>query len=205
MSHEEHDGGLTDEKGTVVLMATATTDRDLTLVADFINTLDVQSGSDGLRSAEALRGWLVERGLLATAHPVTEAGLGRALALREAIRGIAERNNPGAEVPRDEDPVETLNRIATEARMVLAFDPGGGAHLTSSDEGVDGSLGRILGAVFVSMADGRWERFKACARHACRWVYYDRSRNHSRTWCSMDECGNREKARAFRERRKAGR
>lgn len=178
---------------------------DLELVAGFVNTLDVESGRDELGSAEALRGWLVERGLLAGDSPVTEVDLGRALALRESIRGIAERNNPGAEVSRDEDPVETLNRLADGFRMVLSFDREGGARLIPREEGVDGALGGVLGAVFVSMADGRWERFKACARHACRWAYVDGSRNRSRTWCSMDVCGNREKARAFRERRKAGR
>lgn len=179
------------------------TTTDLDLVAAFVNTRDVESGADELVSTVVLREWLVERDLLPADHPVTEADLARALALRDAVRGLAERNNPGAEVPRDEDPVQTLNRLAADARMVLAFDPEDGAHLTSSDEGVDGALGRILGAVFVSMVDGRWERFKACARHSCRWVYYDRSRNRSRTWCSMEVCGNREKARAFRERRKA--
>lgn len=185
-------------------MVKVSTDRDLDLVASFVNTRDVESGADDLSSAEALRGWLVGRDLLAADHPVTEADLSRALSLRDGVRGLAERNNPGAEIPRAEDPVETLNRLAADARMILAFDAGG-AHLTSPDEGVDGALARILGAVFVSMADGRWERFKACARHSCRWVYYDLSRNRSRTWCSMDVCGNREKARAFRERRKAGR
>lgn len=186
-------------------MGNAIADRDLELVGAFVNTLDVESRTDALDSVESLRGWLVERALLAGDQPASEADLGRALALREAIRGIAERNNPGAEVPRGEDPVETLNRLAGGSRLVLVFDPGGGAHLSSPEEGVNGALGRILGAVFVSMADGRWERFKACARHACRWAYVDRSRNRSRTWCSMDVCGNREKARAFRERRKAGR
>lgn len=186
-------------------MTRATSDRDLDLVASFVNTLDVESGADDLASPDALRGWLVERELLPADHPVTEADLARALALREAVRGLAERNNPGAEVPHEEDPVDVLNRLASDARMVLAFEPGGGAHLTSSDGGVDGALGRVLGAVFVSMADGRWERFKACARHVCRWAFLDRSRNRSRTWCSMDVCGNREKARAFRERRKAAR
>lgn len=181
------------------------TEEDLELVAAFVNTLDVESGADALTGADALRGWLVERGLLAGDRPVSEADLGRALALREAIRGVAERNNPGAEVRGGEDPVETLNRVAAGSRMVVRFDPEGGAHLTSLDDGVDGALARILGAVFVSVADGRWQRFKACARHACRWTYVDRSRNRSRTWCSMEVCGNREKARAFRERRKAER
>ena len=184
----------------MVEMATTT---DLDLVAAFVNTLDGESGEETLSGAEALRGWLVERGFLAGDRTVTEADLGRALALREAIRGIAERNNPGSEVAREEDPVEILNDLAATWRMTLTFDEEGGARLDPSDEGVDGALGRILASVFVSMTDGRWERFKACARHSCRWAFYDRSRNRSRTWCSMEVCGNREKARAFRERRKA--
>ncbi|HEX6207994.1 MAG TPA: CGNR zinc finger domain-containing protein [Actinomycetota bacterium] len=178
---------------------------DLELVAAFVNTLDVGSGRDALESAEALRGWLVQRGLLGGDHPVTEADLGRALAVREAIRGLAERNNPGAGTPPDAEPLETLNRLAGGSRLVLSFGPEGDARLESVDEGVPGALGRILAAVFLAMTDGRWERFKACARDSCRWVYVDRSRNRSRTWCSMDVCGNREKARAFRERRKAKR
>jgi hypothetical protein len=34
-----------------------------------------------------------------------------------------------------------------------------------------------------------------------RWAFYDHARNRSRTWCSMDACGNRAKARAYRARR----
>jgi predicted RNA-binding Zn ribbon-like protein len=51
------------------------------------------------------------------------------------------------------------------------------------------------------MGDGTWRRLKACHAETCRWVYYDRSRNESRRWCSMEICGNRSKARSYRVRR----
>jgi predicted RNA-binding Zn ribbon-like protein len=35
------------------------------------------------------------------------------------------------------------------------------------------------------------------------WAFYDRSKNRSGHWCSMRVCGNRAKARQFRERRRA--
>ena len=35
------------------------------------------------------------------------------------------------------------------------------------------------------------------------WAFYDRSKNRSGRWCSMDSCGNVEKARAFRERNRS--
>jgi predicted RNA-binding Zn ribbon-like protein len=50
------------------------------------------------------------------------------------------------------------------------------------------------------MLDGSWPRLKACAADNCQWAFYDHSRNHSRVWCSMDVCGNREKVRSYRER-----
>ena len=34
----------------------------------------------------------------------------------------------------------------------------------------------------------------------CRWAFYDGSKNRSGRWCDMASCGNRMKARAFRER-----
>jgi predicted RNA-binding Zn ribbon-like protein len=36
-------------------------------------------------------------------------------------------------------------------------------------------------------------------------AFYDRSKNSSRTWCSMSSCGNRAKTRAYRGRRHAAR
>ena len=50
---------------------------------------------------------------------------------------------------------------------------------------------------------GSWERFKICPADDCLRAFFDRSRNRSRTWCSMQVCGNREKARTFRKRTRA--
>jgi predicted RNA-binding Zn ribbon-like protein len=50
------------------------------------------------------------------------------------------------------------------------------------------------------MHDGSWSRLKACRDDACAWAFHDTSRSRTRTWCSMQVCGNREKARSFRAR-----
>ncbi len=34
-----------------------------------------------------------------------------------------------------------------------------------------------------------------CAGEGCSWLFLDTSRNRSRLWCSMEDCGNRAKAR----------
>ncbi|WP_330256699.1 CGNR zinc finger domain-containing protein [Nocardia sp. NBC_00565] len=45
-----------------------------------------------------------------------------------------------------------------------------------------------------------WPRLKTCREPSCRWAFFDHSRNHGRTWCSMDVCGNRVKVRASHRR-----
>jgi predicted RNA-binding Zn ribbon-like protein len=55
------------------------------------------------------------------------------------------------------------------------------------------------------MIDGSWLRFKACPGRGCGWAFYDHSRNQSARWCSMKVCGDREKARAYYQRKTAHR
>jgi predicted RNA-binding Zn ribbon-like protein len=46
----------------------------------------------------------------------------------------------------------------------------------------------------------RVERMRSCASGACRWLFLDTSKNHTRRWCKMQVCGNRMKARRFQAR-----
>jgi predicted RNA-binding Zn ribbon-like protein len=61
-------------------------------------------------------------------------------------------------------------------------------------------LARLAAIVARSQAEGTWPRMKACPNDSCHWAFYDRSRNRSRTWCTMSVCGNRAKARSYRAR-----
>lgn len=64
----------------------------------------------------------------------------------------------------------------------------------------EAALARLLAVVAGAVADGTWTWLKACREPSCRWAYYDHSRSRRRTWCSMDTCGNRAKARASHHR-----
>jgi predicted RNA-binding Zn ribbon-like protein len=46
------------------------------------------------------------------------------------------------------------------------------------------------------------ERIRECAAADCGLVFYDESRSNNRRWCSMQRCGNREKARTHRAKRR---
>jgi predicted RNA-binding Zn ribbon-like protein len=43
---------------------------------------------------------------------------------------------------------------------------------------------------------------KECGTENCNWLFLDTSKNRSRRWCDMKECGNREKARRHYHRKK---
>jgi predicted RNA-binding Zn ribbon-like protein len=43
-------------------------------------------------------------------------------------------------------------------------------------------------------------RVKKCADEYCGWLFIDNSRNRSRRWCNMKDCGNRAKARRHYQR-----
>lgn len=62
----------------------------------------------------------------------------------------------------------------------------------------------VVRAFLKLLADGDWRRLKVCANSACRWVFYDESRNRVRIWCDSTLCGNVMKVRRFRERNRKG-
>ncbi len=45
---------------------------------------------------------------------------------------------------------------------------------------------------------------RKCASTTCQWLFLDTSKNHTRRWCDMKICGNRNKARRFHLRQAAG-
>jgi predicted RNA-binding Zn ribbon-like protein len=170
------------------------------LIGDFVNTNELdEADGEHLLDPQALAAWLSERDLLPAAADVTEEDLARAVRVREAIRSLLLANN-GA--PLDTRAIDALNEAAAESRLRVSFSPAG-AELVPDRPDVPGALSRILAVAYTAMADESWERLKACRLDDCQWAFYDQSKNRSRTWCSMKVCGNRAKARAYRERQRS--
>jgi len=158
----------------------------LALVERFVNT--------ELTAPEELGDWLAEHGLVDADAIWADADLGRALELREALRALLLANNG---VALDRGAVAGFGR---DAPLGVGVDASGRACLEPLGSGIGAPLGRLLAIVVEAQADGTWTRLKACAAEDCHWAFYDSSRNRSRTWCSMQVCGNRAKARAYRAR-----
>ena len=173
----------------------------LGFVQAFVNTVDLEDGSEGLADPNTLKAWLVARGLIGSSEPVDASDLKHAIALREAIRGVIGASSGFPIYPLD---IATLNEAAGASRLRTRFGSDGRARLEPEAGGVEGALGRIVAAVFAAKNEEDWARLKLCGSRSCRWVFYDQSRNHSSRWCRMASCGNRQKARRFRERAKTG-
>jgi predicted RNA-binding Zn ribbon-like protein len=166
----------------------------LELVRRFVNTLDIETGDDALATPVTASTWLGNAGWTAR---VDVRQLDELVTFREALRDVVSArgtsDEPGA--------FAALDTIA--GRHPLAVRLASPETLTPSSRGVDGFIERILGLVAAARIGGSWDRVKTCANDRCRWCFYDRSRNRSRTWCTMDLCGSQAKMRAYRSRRHA--
>jgi len=169
---------------------------DLELVRGFLSLHDHLEGTrDSLPpSLDTVEWWLREHGLLAVDETPDEADLGWAAQILEALRSRVHENIGGTPDPGS---IDALDRAARETGLSVDF---GAKALRPEATGVRGAVGRILAVAFLAELDDSWSRFKECSSPTCRAVFWDRSKNRSGRWCTMKDCGNRAKVRAFRER-----
>ena len=96
-----------------------------------------------------------------------------------------------------------LRRAAGEAVATARPDLGGDRVQPTWDLHSVEALGRPLAyAAWELLTSGPLHRVKQCP--ACPWLYLDRSKNGSRRWCSMEDCGKADKMRRYVAKR-AGR
>lgn len=173
--------------------------QEIDLLVDFVNTRDVEEDTDSVADPARLGEWIAEH----TGELVPEldaADVERVQGLRESLRRLMLANN-GGEV--DEGDLQPLREAAERSRFRLSFEPGGDLELTPARADLSGFEASLLLAVEHLQCHDAWPRLKACTDESCHWAFYDSTRNRSRTWCSMDVCGNRQKTRRYRSRKDA--
>ncbi|CAM4022374.1 hypothetical protein GCM10027565_15660 [Bordetella tumulicola] len=182
---------------------------DIALLYDFVNSLDlrryVEGGQvhvpdDELDSAAKLQAWLRNRGAIAKKATLSAQDLGRALALRDALRSFLQL--APAERAADAAIAAQINAAAAHFPMTLAMGKAGAITLQSGS--LTGGLSRVLAEFYQLSVTDRLDRMKMCASDECSWIFYDRSKPGNRRWCSSTLCGNREKIRVYRNRQKQG-
>jgi predicted RNA-binding Zn ribbon-like protein len=176
---------------------------DLRTVQAFVNTLDIEQGTDELTAPAALDDWLEAAGLTEPSVPTrsSAADLTAALELREALRGVlgshVRHETPGQPV---DGAAGQLASIAATMAARLQVDAAGRITLVPAGAGSRAALTRLLLIAAGAAMTGTWPRLKVCSADDCRWAFYDRSPTRTGCWCSMSVCGSRAKSRAYRDR-----
>ncbi len=132
-----------------------------------------------------------------------DAVVAAARELREAIYRVFSARGRGE--PAATSDLQLISRAHAEAvahRRLHASDDG--FEFAWPDPPV--SLEQVLWPVAVDATDllvsEEIARVKECATDNCNWLFLDASKNRSRRWCEMKECGNRAKARRHYARKK---
>jgi predicted RNA-binding Zn ribbon-like protein len=159
----------------------------LEVLRRFCNTVNDENNTDRLGSARELDEWLGEIGR--DPMRLRRSDVDRLRRLRDGIRALLRR-------PSDH---RTLLHAASDLVLTIGVDDDGVLVLRGRSR-VDVLRAEIVGIVFASQHDGTWRRLKRCGN--CGWAFYDHSKNASGRWCTMQACGQRIKAKAYRSRRR---
>ena len=188
-----------------------------TISVNFVNTLAWRGDPDGrgerLTSCAELLHWCEAADVLAPYErhelasearerpQAAQTALAQAIGLRECLARLFA--TPDRSGPSD---LAGLNRLFEAAPRRTGLARSGGGYLWTQAR--DGEpllrpLTRIAADGAELLVSGRAARIRQCADPRCAWMFLDESRGRRRLWCSMDDCGNRAKARRHYAKRKS--
>lgn len=191
------------------------------LCLDFINTVGARITTarrciilrEKLLNYDSLLAWSLCAGLIpendarrllrqAASHPRNASEtLTRAITLRDAIYRIF-KSVLDYRRPLDKD-LEVLDRELTIARAHERLTPSSFRFLwtwINPRNALDRMLWAISKSAAELLASPDLTSVRQCGGDECGWLFLDTSRNRSRQWCAMRDCGNRAKVRRFRQR-----
>jgi predicted RNA-binding Zn ribbon-like protein len=185
---------------------------------DFANTVDWRLGDrpDDLMSTYSdLIAWSRHAGILtgpeardllaeAKRKPVAAAAVFRkAIAIREVIFRIFSLIAQG-HMPVQAD-IDEFNRALPASLSHMKVVPAAGSFKWGWDENgrrLERPVWPILQSAATLLTTDEADRIGLCNDEHCGWLFFDETRNKSRRWCSMQDCGNRAKARRHYKRSK---
>jgi predicted RNA-binding Zn ribbon-like protein len=190
------------------------------LCLDFINTLDnrpvPERRQELIQSYDDLLDWATQAGALSAAqrsvllreaasHPKDAAAVrARAVELREHLYRIMTAVARNRRASKDD--LSDFNTYLGEALSHLELHPARKAFRLALPERhlqLDSVWWPIARSASDLLSSDDLESVRECGADTCRWLFVDRSKNHSRRWCDMRVCGNRIKARKFYRRQAA--
>lgn len=176
---------------------------------DFVNTVggwkQDRVVEDKLEGYADLARWAGLAGIaVRTPTRLTPRDAGRVLArtrvLRLALYRILSRSLEKRSPKRAD--LAVLTAELTQARDHQAFVSDHGQFRWKWDDtpAPDAILWRVSQSAAGLLTSPDLARVRICAGENCGWMFLDQTRNHSRQWCDMKDCGNLAKVRRFRQR-----
>ena len=182
---------------------------------DFCNTLGGKRGSrtrEHLNSYIDFLSWCRQAGLLEPQHAEALARrasrkreeaagvLAQTVGVREALYRIFAAIIEDKSIPKAD--LTTLNselaitlgrlRVSPQAKHSFGWS-------WAQDHALDRPLGPVVRAAAHLLTDNaRLHQLRRCNGDNCGWLFLDSSKNHSRRWCDMRDCGNRAKVKRHR-------
>jgi predicted RNA-binding Zn ribbon-like protein len=206
-------------------LAAAISEHDLLggrLALDFVNTIEPRTGEgqrDFLPDYRALAAWSAHSGavtadeaagllLAASADARRSTKVWRqAIEMREALYRLVLASAEGRP-PLSQDLV-VLTRASADAQRhaMLTADDGKIRWCWDSPRDLERPLWEVTRSGIEILTTDDASRLGVCRRGAdgCGWVFFDATKNRSRRWCGMADCGTRAKARRLTERRRRAR
>ena len=182
---------------------------------DFVNTVGNRGAArdEHVATYGDLVAWAEARGVVtkgdaarlrrgaAAAPEDARAAYRRAIRLREAIYRVFQRRASG-KTPAADD-LATLNRFVAEmyrdAQLVVDGDRVV-LETGSAADALDRPFAPVIRAAVDLLTGSQASLVGTCADDTCGWLFLDTTRNRTRRWCTMQDCGNRNKVRRFRSR-----
>ena len=188
------------------------------LCIDFVNTLSWRGrevSAEELVNYGDLITWSRQVGIItpqdanklfkkADRHPADgEKVLRGAVDLRETIYrifgAIIENQKPA------KDDLATFNNYLSKTMsfsQIINTQKGFSWDSSGDKSKMDWVLNPVIRSAADLLVSDELKKLKSCSDPMCGWLFLDISRNQSRRWCDMKDCGNRAKAKRFYQKKK---
>jgi predicted RNA-binding Zn ribbon-like protein len=174
------------------------------LALDFANTVDDPGGHeefDHLPDYAGLLRWAHDREVLgedqaaalaatARAHPrLAKAAVTQARSLRAAVNDTFGAVVQGAAPDRGWERVRQFSAVAVQRATVAPGSPP--LRMSWDFHDLESPLWPVAEAAYRLLTGPELRRLKQCG--GCPWLFLDSSKNGSRRWCAMEDCGTHAK------------
>ncbi|MBC8507089.1 MAG: ABATE domain-containing protein [Chloroflexi bacterium] len=183
---------------------------DSRLCLDFANTMEMHASDhpqETLHNYADLVNWAQDQGLITNSESLlhlsqvqpseAERVLEQAHALREVIYRIYSAQAVSNQ--SSESDLAEINAAISEAisgARIIQSNDGFEWEWKGDEDALDAMISPIVRSAGELLTSDALKRVGQCAdERGCGWLFIDTSKNRSRRWCSMGDCGNRAKQR----------